>query len=247
MRDVDLERTRRVPKGSSVYLRGWTLLESPLRIPRAARVTFGNSVREVRLDRLRSDVAESHGEPSLAVCGFALVSSLDALLLGEHDLVLEALDGDGSAYEVARHGFEIVSSRAYVAGKLPVTDEHVAISIDLVHTRHGMTAIDGSVIEATVGETIVIHGWAIDRDARRGASAVYCVVDDEQYAVGNHAVPREDVARALAMPAARRCGFSIRVPTSHLSPGSHTLAVCALSTDGRSYNVAVVGDVLLAR
>ena len=61
------------------------------------------------------------------------------------------------------------------------------------------------------------------------------VFDDAEYVLGVHGLPRDDAAAALNMPRARRCGFTLRMPTQRMRPGTHTVDVAVVAADGTSY------------
>ncbi len=84
----------------------------------------------------------------------------------------------------------------------------------------------------------MIRGWGVDHERASAISGAFACIDGKEYICGVHGLPRYDVAQALGIPEARRCGFTIHVPISGLTRGSHTLEVVALAEDGVSYSVS---------
>jgi hypothetical protein len=247
IRNVDPTNSARIPKGSNLFMRGWALLPEP---PRTARTVVGavgsRFVFETLYGKPRPDIASYYGGSLLASCGFSTVQKLSALGVGSHELLVAAIDNDGGYAEVARLPFEIVPSRELIAGKNRLQNGRIHVSIDTVSTLRNPSAFDGKTIRATAGDVVYIRGWAIDLEAREGLSGVMGVFDDDEYVLGVHGLPREDAAASLSIPRARRCGFTIRMPTQNVKLGSHAVDVAIVSTDGTSYVTHRVGKLDLS-
>ena len=236
VRDVDPERALKIPKGSGLYLRGWALLPEPPQPAAGVIVSIGNAYSfETIYGKARPDIATFYGGRNLSACGFSAVQKLAALAVGAHEFVVAALDANGDRYELTRQPFEIVPSSELLAGKTRASAGNIHVSIDGVATLRDKQAYDGKTLRARIGDVVYVRGWAIDTGARAGLGGVLGVFDDAEYVLGVHGLPRDDAAAALNMPRARRCGFTLRMPTQRMRPGSHTVDVAVVAADGTSY------------
>jgi hypothetical protein len=246
VRDVDPGKTYRIPKGSSLFVRGWALLPEPPRPAASVVISVGRELRfEASYGKLRPDIAAFYGGSHVGECGFTTVSKLAGVRVGKHDLVIDAVDADGGAHELVRRSFEVLPSREMLAGKSRATRGRMHVSIDGVATLRDPAAFDGTVVRASVGDVVYIRGWAVDMDAAIGLSGVFGVFDDEEFVLGVHGLPREDAAAAISLPRARRCGFTLRMPTRNMPPGPHTIDLAIVAADGKSYHTHRVGTLEL--
>jgi hypothetical protein len=74
-----------------------------------------------------------------------------------------------------------------------------------------------------------VEGWAWSDG---GIARVIVQVDDELEYDAFLGIPRPDIAAALGAPAAPDVGFTCPLGTDALPPGTHTLRVIAIATDG---------------
>jgi hypothetical protein len=247
VRDVDPGRTNKVPKGSSLFIRGWALLPAP---PRPAAGVFASVGRglwfETVYGKSRPDIATVHGGENTGSCGYSAVHKLAGVDTGTHELLIGALDGDGGYYEIARRTFEILPSRELLAGKIRAAAGQIHVSIDGVATLRDPAAFDGKTLRARIGDVVYVRGWAVDMEARAGLAGVLGVFDEDEFVLGVHGLPRDDAAGAVSMPRARRCGFTLRMPTQNMRAGRHTLDVAIVTADGTSYLTHRVAAVELS-
>jgi hypothetical protein len=246
IRNIDPTGAAKIPKGSGIYMRGWALVPEP---PRTARTVIGavghRLVFETLYGKPRPDIASYYGGSMLASCGFSTVQKLSALGVGSHELLVAALDNDGGYFEVARLPFEVVPSREMIAGKTRSSAGRVHVSIDTVSTLRNPNAFDGKTLRATAGDVVYVRGWAIDREARAGLAGVMGIFDDDEFVLGIHGLPRDDAAAAISIPRARRCGFTVRMPTQNMKMGGHSIDVAILAADGLSYVTHRIGRLEL--
>jgi hypothetical protein len=235
VRNIDPDASSNIPKGSSLFLRGWSLLPDPPRLCRTVVGSIGRLVFETMYGRSRPDIASYYGGPELASCGFSTVQKLAGLAVGSHELTVAAIDFDGGYHDLQRLNFQIVPSRELIKGKTRATDGRVHVSIDEVSTVRDPRAFDGKTVRAKIGDVVYIRGWAIDVEAKAGLSGVMGVFDDDEFVLGVHGLPRDDAASALSIPRARRCGFTVRMPTQGMKAGGHAVDVAVVAADGASY------------
>jgi hypothetical protein len=246
VRDVDPDGKRKIPQGSSLYVRGWALAPEPARAGRAAIVTIESRPPFVlKYGVARPDIALHLANPDFGACGFVGVYSLVDLGVGGHQAVVRVIDEDDRFSELARIKFEVIPSNRLLADKERLRDDSIAVSIDEVTTMRGSSAFDGATLRATIGDVVVVRGWAIDKSVGFGLGGVFGVLDDDTCVVGVHGLPRLDAAMSINMPSARRCGFTVRISTRDLKPGAHRLDLAILSADGATYHESRVGRLLL--
>jgi hypothetical protein len=121
------------------------------------------------------------------------------------------------------------------------------VSIDGVATLRNPAAFDATTqtVRAAVGDVVYIRGWAIDMDAASGLSGIFGIFDDDEFVLGVHGLPRDDAAGATSLPRARRCGFTLRMPTSRMTLGPHTIDLAIVSADEKTYHTHRVGTLEL--
>ncbi len=239
VRDVDPSGARRIPAGCSLYLRGWVFTPQPQPASEVFVLVGSDVVYPVRYGDVRWDIATHYDDPALERVGFRGIYPLAGLPLGSYDIRLAAFDADTDDYHLLdpRERFEIVESRFLFPGKHVAPKGNIEVSIDSIETYGGHRAHRGS-LSVRRGETVVVRGWAVDRERSTAAGGVFALIDGKQYVGGVHGLPRHDVALALDMFDARRSGFTIRVPIQGLTGGSHKLEIVSLAADGVAYTVA---------
>lgn len=99
-----------------------------------------------------------------------------------------------------------------------------------VASRPSAGAIDEPRDEATVADSIVVTGWALDSAGIEGVALRLAAGE----AVGaRYGLPRPDVAAVMpGYPNAREAGFEIRASFSQLQPTRHPFAVVATNSRG---------------
>lgn len=238
VRDVDPSRTRKIPSGCNVYLRGW-IFTPPPRPANDVFVLIGNDVAyPVVYGDARWDIATHYDDPGLERVGFRGVYPLAALPLGSYDIRVAAFNPDTDDYHLLESGerFEIIESRYLFPGKRVAPKGHIEVKIDSIETYLGHKPHRGS-LSVRRGETVVVRGWAIDHEKSTAAGGIFALIDGKEYVGGVHGLPRHDVALALDMFGARRCGFTIRIPIRGVTNGSHKVDIVSLAADGVSYSV----------
>lgn len=238
VRNVDPNGTRQIPAGCSLYLRGWIFTPPPRPASEVFVLVGSDIVYPVRYGDARWDIA-THYDPGLERVGFRGIYPLAGLPLGSYDVRLAAFDSDTDEYHLLDPGqrFQIVESRFLFPGKHVAPKGKIEVAIDSIETYAGHRAQRGS-LNVRRGETVVVRGWSVDRERSCSAGGVFALIDGKEYVGGVHGLPRHDVALALDMFDARRCGFTIRVPIQGLTGGSHKLEIVSLAADGVAYTVA---------
>lgn len=130
---------------------------------------------------------------------------------------------------------ELLPVSVLLAGKAPAKDGQIRIVIDDIATLRDPAAFDGETLRAKNGDEIYLRGWAVDMETLTGLTGVAGIFDDRQCVLAVHGLTRDDVAAALAEPATRQCGFTLRMPTRNLGAGPHTIDIAFLSADGATY------------
>jgi hypothetical protein len=234
----------KVPKGSSLFVRGWTLLPQP---PRPARTVVIAAAAQLftraEYGDVRSDVAREYADPTVAPCGFTAVWKLSDFAPGVHELAIAALDEAEGSFELARRRVEIVPSRELLAGLSAAPRGGLTVVIDDVATLRDPDAFDGRTLRAAAGETIYVRGWAADTSAGWSPAGVLGIFDGEEYVLGLAGLPRDDVVTALGQPRLRKSGFTLRLETRLLEPGSHTLDLAFIDADGTAYHTHSVAEL----
>lgn len=246
VRDPESAPTLAVPQGSNLCVRGWALLPQPPRVARAVIVAVSPDLSfEADYGEERPEVARGYEDPSVARSGFTAICKLSGVAIGPNEFVIVAL-GDGNvAYEIARRPFIVVPSRELLVGqRAPLGRMHVCI--DDVATLHDPAAFNGRRLRATAGEDIYIRGWALDLEAGSALGSALGIFDGSQCILGVYGLPRDDVVAATSLTGARKCGFTLRLPTKGLLPGTHSLDVACISADATSYTIHHVADLELA-
>jgi hypothetical protein len=80
---------------------------------------------------------------------------------------------------------------------------------------------------------IAIRGWAVDDEAEDSGAGVWADVDGKSYAAVR--CPRHDVATYLSRPGYEDAGFTVGIPVSSLSAGSHQLSLKLLAKNKTYY------------
>ncbi len=247
-RNADLDENRRVPAGTRVVLRGWAAPPEGSNTPVRVAALVGEQVFELSGGRPRPDVAEVFDDEAFATSGFQGFVSLEGVPLGKHvfRIVLYEENGAISIVESGVH-FEIVASRFAFRATNRVGLSEIVVSIDDLTPLCGRGRRHGGALEIEIGETLLVRGWAADLRATALSRGVFGVVDDRDYIMGVHGMPREDVVTVMGdvLPDARKAGFTIRIDTRLLAPGVHRLAIVALGADGASYASYECGEFLL--
>lgn len=82
-------------------------------------------------------------------------------------------------------------------------------------------------------DAVSVRGWAVDREAGRGA-AVELVVAGRRFQA-EHGLPRLDVAEYFSQPGFATSGFQCLLPAGTLPPGEHELRLRILLSDGAQF------------
>lgn len=239
------ESAPRIPQGSNLYVRGWALLPGP-RLAAGVAIVAGSLRFEADYGLPRPDVAQALGDPALAACGFSAIGKLRDLPAGALAIAVSAYDDAGMFYELARRDIDLAPSSELLAGKRLAAPDAMRVCIDDVATSSDPVAVAGTLLRANAGDTIYIRGWAVDLKAGAALAGAVAIFDGAEYIAGVHGLPRDDVAGALALPHARKCGFTFHVPTRMLEPGEHTLDLACIAADGGSYHTQRVATLELA-
>lgn len=246
LRDADPEHTQRVPKGSSLYVRGWCLVPDPPRPARGVIVVVNDDAWfETTYGKPREDIANAFNDPGARDCGFASIGKLVELPVGSHHFVVAVLGEGETYYELARQNFELIPSREHLAHLTKSAEGRMRVQIDDVATLRDPGAFSSKRLSAKIGDVIYVRGWAVDLETQSGPAGIFGVFDGEECVMGVHGLPRDDVAQAFATPRAHKSGFTLRMPTQMIAPGSHTLDVALVAPDGRSYVTHRIAELQL--
>jgi hypothetical protein len=85
------------------------------------------------------------------------------------------------------------------------------------------------------GVPLAVSGWAVDKDAKKLASAVYLRVDDGPPVATTYRMARPDVARYFHEAVYANAGFRGLIPTNDLSPGVHVLYLVVVNVAKTAY------------
>lgn len=86
----------------------------------------------------------------------------------------------------------------------------------------------------TVGENVLIRGWAIDQPANSLAAGVELVIDKRPFKI-TYLLERPDVADALRNSTYRQCGFRAGFPARLLGRGRHVLTLRFIARNWQYY------------
>jgi hypothetical protein len=248
LRDADPERSLRIPRGSSLYVRGWALLPDPPRPARGVIIVVNDDVWfETAYRRPRRDIAAAIGGPGTGECGYASIGKFAGLSVGWHHFVVVVLGENDTYYDLARQNFEVIPSREQLAHLTRAEEGRMQIQIDDVATLRDPNAFARDTLSAKIGDVICVRGWAVDLEAQTGPAGIFGVFDGEECVMGVHGLPRDDVAEAFAAPRANKSGFTLRMPTQMIAPGVHSLDVALVASDGRSYVTHHVAEFQLTK
>ena len=87
--------------------------------------------------------------------------------------------------------------------------------------------------------TLMLRGWAVDRNARRPAAGVEIEINGKVYPC-SYGGERADVAAYFQQPAYRYSGFVLDLPATTVGKGKHDLRVRVVSADGKTFRRSVV-------
>ena len=238
VRNVDPQNQRRIPAGCNLYLRGWVFTPPAQPASEVFMLIGADVAAPVIYGDARWDIAAHYEDPNVERVGFRGVFPLTGLPLGSYDIRMAAFVPNTDDYHLLDRDerFEVVESRHLFPGKFVAPKGNIEVSVDSIETYTGQRPQRGS-LSVRRGETVAIRGWAVDRERSSAAGGVFALIDGKEYIGGVHGLPRHDVALALDMFGARRCGFTIRVSIRGLTIGSHKLQIVTLAADGVSYSV----------
>lgn len=180
----------------------------------------------VLLNYLPLDLNETglllNGEAARKICSFEL--------LGEG---LKMYRDKMSVHFIKIPGVEI--RRSFRALSFPEGIERstgeTQFSIDWINQRHARKSLAKIVIKDE--RFIRMTGWAVDDKAQDAGEGVWADIDGKSYPADR--CPRPDVADKLNSPAYENAGFSVIIPVSSLSKGTHCLSVKLLAKSRQYY------------
>jgi hypothetical protein len=106
--------------------------------------------------------------------------------------------------------------------------------IDTIAVGRRAPALAAEPQPVTVGEPVVVAGWAIDPLTLRPAAGLEFTVDrGRAERVQSYGVPRPDVAAALGNAAVLNCGFQATIATAKLAAGPHRVRFLVTAAGGR--------------
>ena len=220
----------RIAAGTSIGISGWAL--DPLAdvsVRRVAIVVDGVRTCDAESGLPRPDVPRAHAPRAEVHVGFRATVAMQPLRPGLHELRVRALASDAQWYDVARLPFSVSGALAAERGD-PARD--VAVHVDGVTGRSDEGAPDPLAGVVPLGHDALVRGWAVD-EAPRAPPPGICVDDGAGgYWTAICDVPRGDVSRRGASPAAV-FGFEVPLPTGALEPGPHRIRVWALDEHQR--------------
>ncbi len=203
------------PAAEITKMSGWALADIDT-IASVAIAVDGVSYGDATYGAPRGDVCAVYpGRPGCPNLGWSFLFDTTLLSDGGHALDVIMTTASGQRYTA--------SSNFTVANAASVNPMHIYIDTP---------AASSSVIAGPLN----VSGWAIDNLA---AISQVSVAIDGNPATATYGLPRADVCAAY--PGRIGCpnvGWSIFTNTSFLAAGSHTLAVTAKTTNGRSSTVS---------
>ena len=192
-----------------VFVAGWAF-STQAPIVRAEVLVTGASIGTLQVGLPRPDVAAAHEALDAGpACGFGGEVSLAGLENGPLRLVVRIVDAAGNSLELERD----------VA--------RLSILLHIDEPRPGCVP----------GGPLPVGGWAFDTSGEDVSVEVR--VDGEPAVTLPLGVPRPDVARRHAHPAAERCGFWGVVPAELVPLGPHRLEFVATSARDEAVSFAV--------
>jgi hypothetical protein len=237
-RDLDPDRDRTVPEGASLYLRGWAYFADPDRAASGVVAWIDDGARfDLAYNQDRPDVALVLGLERLRTVGFHGMWSLAGVLRGEHALRLAAIDPVTGAEERIGEDFlfEIVAGSYAFAPQIK-RDGTMTMTFDYLQDALAVDEEPATPpLRVARGRTVLAHGWAIDVANRAAASDVFACIDGTTFVRGIVGWRREDAAKSVGIEEAWRCGYVVRIPTTDLSMGAHSVEIRAVCADGIAY------------
>jgi hypothetical protein len=247
LRDADPASLRSVPSGTQIALSGWIALSEPLRPPAHVFAEL-DSVRFGLLAGFeRIDVAHMLESPALKSVGFRGLVSLAGVPGGSYALRVVAVDEHGNRQALAGEiALDVRPSAESFPGTTLLEPDSMRIVVDCVAPETSAEAEPAKTsLACDRGDALLVRGWAVDLAAGAPLSGIYALVDGTQYVMGVHGYSRPDVASAVGMPGCRRSGYRIRIGTSHLGIGEHSLALCAIGAEAGTYGAIDVGEIAI--
>jgi glycosyltransferase involved in cell wall biosynthesis len=104
-------------------------------------------------------------------------------------------------------------------------------SVDSLNERI-VTQQSVPVVVALEQRHLVVTGWAVDREAKDTAGAVYVTIDGERYPA-HYSSDRKDVADHFGVSQYRYSGFEALIP--NVMEGRHALSLVIVTKDRKSY------------
>jgi hypothetical protein len=237
-RNENVDGSRRVPQGSSVYVRGWAFVDDPPRAAEAAVATIDDGEPfELAYNQMRRDVVEALKLPAMLPIGFHGVRSLAGLALGPHEMRIALVDrtAGASATIDASVTFNIVDGALAFPATQRLGRGEMIVAVDAFTTLPNSAAMDAQEVPVVRGSGLTIRGWAVDRRHSTAASDVYACIDGTKLVRGIIGTMRADVAGSLEMQTVARCGYAVRIDTSDLASGDHRIEIRAVAADGERY------------
>ncbi|MCL4386580.1 MAG: N-acetylmuramoyl-L-alanine amidase [Actinobacteria bacterium] len=193
----------------------------------------------------RPDVAAYYGKANFANSGFSAQINLSKLSNGSHTLYVYAYNysqGWKWATVNINVGGSSGGSSSQVAGITQASTDTgnssggsaATQSINVSGTKLILINIDSPYANSSVGGGFEISGWAADKNSGSGTGINMVHVYDgpangpqNMIGVANYGIARPDVAAAFGNGNITSCGFKIKVDSSRLTQGQHTIYIYA--------------------
>ena len=174
-------------------------------------------------------------------CVFNYATAPDACLRGF--LPPESLRGRAAYLD--QHNMAAFSSHHPVKiATLPLAKESTLYGIDTV-SQTPVVNLTANKFPIAFGAPIVLQGWAVDGPQNALAGGVFVSIDGSHEVLADYGGNRPDVATHYGVPAYQHSAFSVRVPTTDLAFGNHTLIMKIVANNMLSYYATLPVNIVV--
>lgn len=124
--------------------------------------------------------------------------------------------------------------RVITLSDLDVLWDTTLFNIDNVQTRRNQSTPQGPIVLRSPS-SLMIRGWAVDREQRGPAIGVFAVVDGIATFRARYGIERPEVARRTGNPRYLQSGFEVAIPANVLAPGEHAVRFEVVAGDLTGY------------